>query len=274
MNTSTGQSQESVPGADHNRPEEQDPVSQHIPAPNRWCLDRRLSLFDGILAFTAIVGMVFLGFQSCQLKRSTDMTKQSIDLSRQQFELAERPWLSATTSAVEPLTFDDATGIGSIGIKTVLTNTGRSTAVNVRVADYLIGDLIAPLNVVVIQERLCAQLQTDDMLGYTVFPGTSEEIVTRVLMPRDEVQAASKRLEAAAGSEAVAERWRGRIIPSLVTCIKYRSSLSAWSEYHQTRYLFTIGDATEDLSQVGAIVYPRGVVGSRLWPVFFGRYAD
>lgn len=226
-----------------------------------------------ITAYTIIAG-----WQGCEMRRTVALTQHGAEMAAKQFELSERPWLSAEMKVIEPLTFDEASGNGSIGIEVLLKNTGRSVAMNARVINYLIGDLLTPENIVATQDLLCERFRKENelQLGNVIFPGDTERTMYRVYIRKAEIDAASKRLEASATSqrlEEVARIWHGRIIPSLITCIDYRFALSPTSGHHQTRYLSLVGERVDAFSQTSAIV-PRGVIHAQLWRIFYGQYAD
>jgi hypothetical protein len=221
-------------------------------------------IVECVVAVTAIVGTIFLVLQWRQTERALSTANMANALAARQFDLSQRPWLSAELRVIDPLKFDASNGNGSIGLEILLKNSGQSVALNARVIHYMIGDLLlGPKHVKQVQDSLCERFRREDIqLGNVVFPGEVERMTEMVRIKREHIEAASQRLVATATTPELEKAWRGRIIPGLITCIDYRTSLKP-TEHYQTRYFSLIGARPDDFTVTGAIL-PVGTIDAKL----------
>jgi hypothetical protein len=247
-------------------------TSSRTDASNDQPQSRKNPITDWIQVLCSIALVLITGFLSIYARDQIEESRRAIDLAAKQFSLSERPWLSAELRVIADLSFDQY-GVGSLGVEVVLHNSGKTPALNARLIQYLVADAMDIAETGRRQEALCGPLRTQEIdLGNAIFPGGSERIEDMVRIRKSDIEAAAeKNLKPWMGTEG-AEEWRGKIAPSLITCIDYRSSLA--TKHHQTRYFSMVGPRSDPFSMQTALA-PIGVHKStQLWRFFYGQFAD
>jgi hypothetical protein len=142
-------------------------------------------------------------------------------------------------------------------------------ALNARVINYMGAGISTTDQIIAAQETLCGPFrQTEIKLGNAIFPGDTERLTDIVRIRKEDVDRGIRANELLwpNDSEGLA-KWKGKIAPSLITCIDYRESLSP-AKHHQTQYYSLIGPRTDEFSMVIALA-PVGVIEqTKLWRMF------
>jgi hypothetical protein len=223
-----------------------------------------------IEAATLLVLVLYTTFAGCQVLE----TRRGMEAVADQFALAERPWLHAELRVIEDLTFDES-GVGSVGVEVVLSNSGNSPAMNARVVQFLTADIMDAREIDARAARFCEPLRTQEVqAGHPVFPGATETVSDKVYIRRDAIdEGATRNARLWIDSPEGLAQWKGKIAPSLFTCIDYRSAMFP-AKHYQTRYYSVVGPKPDAFSAQTALAPVGTFSDTQLWRIFVGQYAD
>jgi hypothetical protein len=203
--------------------------------------------------------------------RQADAAATQAQTARQEFELSERPWVSADPIQFSDLTFDKTAG--HFTIRFLLKNTGHSPAAHAHIEAQL-----TPIKVDQIfkeplerQKQLCDAARyrntTGEFAAFTLFPGGQTT--------RDVVMSMAQADIANAEFRPPNTKERPFIVPIIVGCIDYQFEFKPG--HHQTGFLYTLY-RFEGKNRPGVRIYPgQNLPVSRLMfePFAFGgSYAD
>lgn len=240
------------------------------------------------------------GKQADRMKDQADQTKAIAEQARiqavtalasvtnqeRQLALTDRAWIRVEVAPnVDipqnsliggPLTFD-ANGRGSLSLKIILHNIGRSVATDARVRDAIVVGVAADPSVnnvwlpVDTQRKFCASSNAppSTILGrpspsYTVFPGDTTETYEFSTFETVNIPDVLSRFNSNL-------KWGKPIVLFLVGCVDYRYGVS--KQMHQTGFVFEVyGDSKHQSIQVGM---PTPVIGVTFEKFFLGgEYAN
>jgi hypothetical protein len=91
-----------------------------LPPTSGWDWDTKLRLFDGLLTIVSFLGLLFLGYQSCQIYRTNTIAENIMRID-------QRAWLSFSFGALTVNAND-----GSYKITLPVNNTGKTPAYRTR----------------------------------------------------------------------------------------------------------------------------------------------
>lgn len=179
--------------------------------------------------------------------RAADAAKSAADTAAAQLEISERPWVSATFTIREPLTFD-ANGRGGMWIAVTLKNGGGSVALNVRTRMRLYAGITNRIHAE--QAALCDPMRTAPRLipETALFPGGEAEFHEGIDVAPEDIAEAKSRMP----------RMGNLVDFTILSCIDYQSPLGP--KHFQTRYVFGLGRAHESGKAIIGFLKPEGTL--------------
>lgn len=71
------------------RPNNASNINLEMPS-NSWQIDKKINIADAIGAFIAIIALIFLGYQSCELQKTNEIATESLRLAKESFIDAQK----------------------------------------------------------------------------------------------------------------------------------------------------------------------------------------
>jgi hypothetical protein len=204
--------------------------------------------------------------------RQADAAATQARTAQKEFELSERPWISADPIQFSDLTFDKS-GYGHFTIRFLFKNTGHSPAPGTHIEAQLIPikfDRIfkEPLER---QKKLCGDARTpktaSEFAAFTLFPGDQTTREAGMSMSPGDIK----------NAEYPSTKGRSFIVPIIVGCVDYQFEFA--SGHHQTGFIYQLWRLNPaDHFVHGNAIYPGDnlpVSRMRFEPYAFGgSYAD
>lgn len=195
-----------------------------------------------------------------EMKSTGKQTDQLIEaaananrLTRDIFTSTERPWIRVASPTIgSPLTYD-GNGDARIVINFVLTNTGKTPAINVELEAEIhpiFGDTRPMLKAVCDRQKL--RSPKAGLLGISLFPGESQRYGLNLPITRAEIEAFNKNMIRDFGPGwGKGKQW---ITPLLVGCANYKFTFA--EDHHQTPFVYSLGEG----KNIGPINVEEGPV--------------
>jgi len=141
-------------------------------------------------------------------------SNDALNVSRNEFEMSQRPWVSAAATVIEPFTYRHEPNGTSISLLYTLTNVGHSPAQNVWINPLTFPEMT---DVDAASKEACKDTPPPPgakrILGFTLFPNET----IQVQWGSDISKGTIDKLNSEYGREI--KVW----VPTIVTCVGYRS---------------------------------------------------
>ncbi|HEV7676789.1 MAG TPA: hypothetical protein VGQ12_19840 [Candidatus Angelobacter sp.] len=182
----------------------------------------------GFIVLTLYTG--FTGFMYWEMKESTKTAKR-------QFDMSERPWVTADLVSVGPITYDDPKRV-KIQFAIKIVNIGHSPAINVNIFPRIKDRMSGPGDPVEQQQKPCAgaeAIKLDQHWGRTLFPGRDYTETFLFDLTREEVGPDFQ----LSPEIRPKDNWE----PNVLGCVDYTVSFSG--EHHQTYFIYDLWGMTD-----------------------------
>jgi hypothetical protein len=195
---------------------------------------RNLNIITFLAAVAGLSGIWVLWGTLKATKDQASAAKTQTQTAQQEFELSERPWVSADPIQFSDLTFDKTAG--HFTIRFLLKNTGHSPAAHTHIEAQLIPikfDQIfkEPLER---QKQLCDAARnrttSSEFAAFTLFPSGQTMKDAGMSMAQADIANAEFR--------PPNTKERPFIVPVIVGCVDYQFEFK--SGHHQTRFLYEL----------------------------------